>query len=55
VLKGFTWKTGYESLPSFTPRSERMTDIKCMQEERRRGREVVFVRSFGYVSYQISS
>lgn len=46
VLKGLTWKTGNESLPSFTPRSERMTDIKWMQEERRRGREVVLVRSY---------
>lgn len=43
VLKGLTWKTGNESLPSFTPRSERMTDMKWMQEERRRGREVDFV------------
>lgn len=43
VLKGLTWKTGYESLPSFTPLSERMTDMKWMQDERRRGREVDFV------------
>lgn len=43
VLKGLTWKTGNESLPSFTPRSERMTEMKWMQEERRRGREVDFV------------
>jgi hypothetical protein len=27
------------------PRSERMTDMKWMQEERRRGREEDFVRS----------
>lgn len=47
VLYGLTWKTGKESLPSFTPRSERMTDIKCMQDERRSGREVDFVRSCG--------
>jgi hypothetical protein len=47
VLKGLTWKTGKESLPSFTPRSERMTDMKWMQEERRRGRDVVLVRSYG--------
>lgn len=45
VLKGFTWKTGKESLPSFTPRSDRMTDMKWMQEERRRGRDVDFVSS----------
>lgn len=45
VEKGLTWKTGKESLPSLTPRSERMTDMKWMQELRRRGREVDFVRS----------
>jgi hypothetical protein len=43
VLKGLTWKTGNESLPSFMPRSERMTEMKWMQDERRRGREVDFV------------
>jgi hypothetical protein len=46
VLKGFTWKTGKESLPSFMPRSERMTERKWMHEERRRGRDVDFVRSY---------
>ena len=46
VEYGFTWNTGNESLPSFTPRSERMTDMKWMQEERRRGREVDLVRSW---------
>lgn len=46
VDKGLTWKTGYGSLPSFIPRSERMTEMKCMQEERRRGREAVDVRSY---------
>lgn len=45
VEKGLTWKTGKESLPSFTPRSERMTEMKWMQEERRSGRDVDFVRS----------
>jgi len=28
VETGVTWKTGYESLPSFMPRSERMTEMK---------------------------
>jgi hypothetical protein len=28
VLYGFIWKTGNESLPSLTPRSERMTEMK---------------------------
>jgi hypothetical protein len=41
----FMWKTGKESLPSFMPRSERMTEMKWMQDELRRGREVDFVRS----------
>jgi hypothetical protein len=50
VLYGLTWKTGNESLPSFTPRSERMTDMKWMQEDRRSGREVDFVRSWYDVS-----
>jgi hypothetical protein len=45
VEYGLTWKTGKESLPSFTPRSDRMTDMKWMQDERRSGREVDFVRS----------
>jgi hypothetical protein len=45
VLKGFTWNTGKLSCPSFTPRSERMTDMKWMQDERRSGRDVDFVRS----------
>jgi hypothetical protein len=43
VLKGLTWKTGKESLPSFMPRSESMTEMKWMQEERRRGRDVDLV------------
>lgn len=45
VEKGLTWKTGKESLPSLTPRSERITVMKWMQEERRRGRDVDFVSS----------
>jgi hypothetical protein len=28
VLNGLTWNTGKESLPSLTPRSDRMTDMK---------------------------
>lgn len=46
VLNGFTWKTGNESLPSFTPRSERMTEMKWMQDERRSGSEVDFVSNY---------
>lgn len=45
VEYGFTWKTGKESFPSLTPRSERMTEMKWIQEELRRGREVDFVKS----------
>lgn len=45
VEKGFTWKTGKGSLPSFMPRSDRMTEMKWMQEEWRRGRDVDLVRS----------
>jgi len=41
----FMWKTGKESLPSFTPRSERMTEMKWIQDELRSGRDVDFVRS----------
>jgi len=37
------WKTGYESLPSFMPRSLRMTLMKWMHEERSRGRDVDLV------------
>ena len=50
VLKGFTWKTGKESLPSFTPRSDRMTDMKWIQDDRRSGRDVDLVRSYELVS-----
>lgn len=45
VLCGVTWKTGYESLPSFIPRSERMTEMKCMQDESNRGSAEVSVVS----------
>lgn len=48
VLYGFTWNTGNESLPSFTPRSDRMTDIKWMQDERSNGSDVDLVRSYRY-------
>lgn len=55
VLNGLTWNTGKESFPSFTPRSDKMTDIKWMQEERRRGSDVDFVRSCsGLVSHRVS-
>jgi hypothetical protein len=50
VLYGSTWKTGNESLPSLTPRSERMTEMKWMQEDRRSGSDVDFVRSYQAVS-----
>lgn len=33
-------------MPSFIPRSDRMTEMKWMQEERRRGRAVDLVRSW---------
>lgn len=46
VLYGLTWKTGKESLPSFTPLSDRMTDIKWMQDERSSGSDVDLVRSY---------
>jgi len=45
VEYGFMWKTGKESLPSFTPRSERITPMKWMHDERRSGRDVDLVRS----------
>ena len=40
-----TWKTGYESLPSFMPRVERMTEMKWMQVFSRSGAELDLVRS----------
>jgi hypothetical protein len=45
VLNGLTWNTGKLSLPSSSPRSERITDMKWMQDERRSGRDVDLVRS----------
>ena len=39
------WKTGKESLPSFMPRVERMTEMKWIQLLSRRGAELDFVRS----------
>lgn len=45
VEKGVTWKTGYESLPSSMPRSDRMTEMKWMQVEERRGMDEVSVSS----------
>lgn len=50
VQYGLTWKTGKESLPSWTPLSERMTEVKWMQEDRRRGREVDLVSNCRIVS-----
>ena len=47
VLKGVTWNTGNESWPFSTPRSDRMTLMKWMQLEVRRGMEEVSVRSWG--------
>jgi hypothetical protein len=51
VENGVMWKTGKESLPSFMPRSERMTLMKWMHEERRRGSEVDLVRSWGELAW----
>ena len=44
------WKTGYESLPSFMPRVERTTDMKCMQVFSSKGAELDLVRSCGFIS-----
>ena len=46
VLKGVTWKTGYESLPSSTPRSERMTEMKWMHVFESKGMADVSVSSY---------
>lgn len=46
VLYGFTWNTGNESLPSLTPRSDKITDMKWMQDERSKGSDVDLVRSY---------
>lgn len=43
VLKESTWNTGKESCPSFTPRSERITEMKWIQEDRSRGSDVDLV------------
>lgn len=45
VEYGLTWKTGKESLPSFIPRFERMTEMKWMQVFSRSGAELDLVRS----------
>jgi hypothetical protein len=44
VEYGLTWKTGNESFPFSTPRSERMTEIKWIQVDLRCGRLLVLVR-----------
>lgn len=41
---GLTWKTGKESRPSSTPRSDKMTEIKCMQDDCNSGKLVREVR-----------
>jgi hypothetical protein len=45
VLTGVTWKTGYESWPSFRPRSERMIEMKWMHVSVRSGMEELSVSS----------
>lgn len=47
VEYGLTWNTGKESLPSFIPRVERMTEMKWMQVLSRNGAELDLVRSCG--------
>jgi hypothetical protein len=44
VEYGLTWNTGKESFPFSTPRSERMTEMKCRQEDLRSGRLLILVR-----------
>jgi hypothetical protein len=46
VLTGVTWKTGYESWPSFTPRSERMMEMKWMHVSLSNGMEELSVSSY---------
>jgi hypothetical protein len=46
VLTGVTWKTGYESWPSFKPRSERITEMKWMQVSLKSGMEELSVSSY---------
>lgn len=50
VEKGVTWNTGYESLPSNMPRSERMTPMKWRQVEWSKGMAEVSVSSYYKVS-----
>ena len=45
VLNGVTWKTGNESWPFSTPRSERITLMKWMQLDERSGMDEVSVSS----------
>lgn len=40
------WNTGKESLPSFMPRVERMTETKWMHVLSSRGAELDLVRSY---------
>lgn len=47
VEYGLMWKTGKESLPSFMPRVERMTEMKWMQVLSSKGAELDLVRSCG--------
>ena len=47
---GLIWKTGYESLPSFIPRVDKTTEIKCMHVFSSKGAELDFVRSCHTVS-----
>ncbi len=46
VEKGLTWNTGNESLPSFIPRDDSMTEMKWIHEDLNKGSELVFVRSW---------
>lgn len=46
------WKTGNESLPSFTPRVERMTEMKWMQVLSSKGAEDDLVRSWQMSEFQ---
>ena len=45
VLTGVTWKTGYESWPSFRPRSERIIEMKWMHVSVKSGMEELSVSS----------
>ena len=45
VFMGVTWKTGNESLPSYMPRVDRMTLMKCMQVFCSKGSDDDLVRS----------